>query len=149
MAFALLPCTGSTLAYARRCMEKGQHEGAIPANRSVLTGDETAIVARFATQDGYLNQGISVFYEAEPNVVWLDILFVEPEFRRRNVGWHLLEETRAFAVRQRFKEITLGTLSSNMPMRALMAKAPGLFYAAQVGATAYVFSERLSRRASR
>ncbi len=148
MQFNTLACTGKTLAYAQRCMEKAQAEGAVPANRKALTGDETAILSRFATQDGFINLGISVFYEPEPGLIWLDLLFVEPEYRRRNIGWHLLEETRLFAVQQRFQEISLGTLASNAPMRALMNKAPGLFNALPSRDGNVCFFERLARRAS-
>lgn len=149
MPFSLLPCSGNILTYAQRCMEKAQAEGAVPANRKALTGDETAIVARFATQDGFIKQGISVFYEAEPGLIWIDLLYVEPEYRRRNIGWHLIEETRSFAVQQRFQEISLGTLASNAPMRALMAKAPGLFGTRVSRVGDICFSERLLRRAVR
>ncbi|NTF32327.1 GNAT family N-acetyltransferase [Rhizobium skierniewicense] len=131
-------------------MENAKAEGIIPANRKSLTGDETAILARFATQDGFINQGISVFYEADAGLVWLDLLYVEPEYRRQNIGWHLIEETRAFAVQQRFREIALGTMASNAPMRALMAKAPGLFREELRDHDGPVhFSERLARSAAR
>ncbi|WP_421358159.1 GNAT family N-acetyltransferase [Agrobacterium rosae] len=149
MQFDTLACTGKTLAYAQRCMEKAQAEGMVPADRSPLNGGETAIIARFATQDGFLNQGISVFYEADTGLIWLDLLFVEPEYRRRNIGWHLLEATRSFAVQQRFQEIALGTMASNAPMRGLMMKAPGLFQGDMDRWGSVCFSERLARRASR
>lgn len=147
MQFNTLACTGKTLAYAKRCMEKSQAEAAIPANRKDLTGDETAIVARFATQDGFINLGVSVFYEPEPGLVWLDLLFVEPGYRRRNIGWHLLEATRLFAVEQRFQEIAFGTLASNAAMRGLMSKAPGLYETKQGSNGEFYFAERLLRGA--
>ncbi|MDR6702960.1 GNAT family N-acetyltransferase [Agrobacterium tumefaciens] len=149
MNFLLKPCEENVLAYAQRCMERGQAEGAIPANRRPLSGHEMALIARRSTQDGYLNLGISVFYEPEPGTLWLDILFVEPEFRRQNVGWQLLEETRLFAVSQQFREIALGTLATNAPMRAFMARAPGLFHAERDNDGHVYFSERLARRAAR
>ncbi len=149
MNFLLKPCEDNTLAYAQKCMERGQVEGAIPANRRPLTGHETALIARRATQDGFLRLGVSVFYEPEPGLLWLDMLFVEPEFRRQNVGWQLLLETRAHAVSQQFREMSFGTLLTNMPMRALVRREPGFFMSAEVHGPALVFSERLARRATR
>lgn len=149
MQFNTLACTGKTLAYAQRCMEKAQAEGAVPANRRALTGNETAILSRYSAQDGFINLGVAVFCEPEPGLISLDLLFVEPEYRRRNIGWHLLEETRLFAVQQRFQEISLDALASNAPMHALMAKAPGLFNALPCRDGNVYFYERLVRRASR
>ena len=147
MEFVFLPLTGNVLTYALRCMEKAKSEGCVRAQRATFTGSEMAIVARYPTQDGFIRRGISVFYEAEPGLVWLDLLYVEPEFRRQNIGWQLIEKTRSFAVQQRFREIALGTLTSNAPMRSLMAKAPGFFHAEDYRPDAICFSERLSRRA--
>ncbi|WP_107341053.1 GNAT family N-acetyltransferase [Agrobacterium pusense] len=149
MNFLLKPCEDDTLVYAQNCMERGQAEGAIPANRRPLTGHETALIARRATQDGFPRLGVSVFYEPEPGVLWLDMLFVEPEFRRQNVGWHLLLETRSFAVSQQFREMSFGTLMTNAPMRALVRREPGFFMMSEVHGQAIVFFERLARRATR
>lgn len=150
MQFATLPCTGTILSYAQRCMLRAQHEGAVPANRKPLSGNETAIVARFATQDGFINRGIVVFREPTPNLLWIDLLYVEHEFRRQNIGWLLLSEARNFASHQRFREVSLGTLAKNAPMRSLMARAPGLFHAENDPArNAIIFTERLARRAAR
>lgn len=150
MQFATLPCTGTTLTYAQLCMLRAQHEGAVPADRKPLSGNETAIVARFATQDGFINRGIVVFREPQSGLLWIDLLYVEPEFRRQNIGWLLLSEARNFASHQRFREVSLGTMVSNTPMRSLMARAPGLFHAENDPArNAIIFSERLTRRAAR
>lgn len=149
MNFLLRPCEDDTLAYAQKCMERGQAEGAITANRRPLTGHETALVARRATQDGFLRLGVCVFYEPDPGVLWLDMLFVEPEFRRQSVGWHLLLETRLFAVSQHFRELSFGTLLTNVPMRALMRREPGFFVSYEMDGQSLVFSERLARRATR
>lgn len=150
MNIVLFPCHGKSLLYARRCFQTAQAEGAIPANRSSLSGDETVLIARRATQDRYLNLGISVFYEPEPELLWLDLLYVEPEFRRQNIGFSLVEATRNFAVEQRYGRLSLGTMPGNHPMLSLMRRAPGFFSEVPTkNRDAVFFSEGLGRRAVR
>lgn len=149
MDFVFLPLAGNVLTYAQSCLEKARADGSVPKSLPFFSGEETAFIARFPTQDGFTRRGIAVFYEEERGNLWLDLLYVEPEFRRQNVGWQLIEKTRAFAVQQRFRSLSIGVLASNAPMRALMVKAPGLFQSAPDSDGSIYFSEHLSRRAVR
>lgn len=149
MDIAFLPLSGSVLTYAQSCLEKARADGSVPKSVPFFNGEETAFVARFPTHDGFIRRGIAVFYEEERGNLWLDLLYVEPEFRRQNVGWQLIEKTRSFAVQQRFSSLSIGVLASNAPMRALMGKAPGLFQPTTDSDGKIYFSEHLSRRAVR
>jgi GNAT superfamily N-acetyltransferase len=89
-----------------------------------LLGAVAAI--RRATHDDYIYAGIAGFCSPEPGVIWLDLLYVAPEFRRRGMGKQLIEAVRHRAKSNGFLRYGLGTLPSNYPMLSLVARCGGL-----------------------
>lgn len=107
------------LDQARRMMAKGQAEGAIPAERRELCGDESAI---FAFCDSGIT-GVAVVYAPDEKCLWLDILYVQPEHRRQGIATALIEEAYAVARISGLASLEFGTLVSNGPMQALATRA--------------------------
>ncbi|CDZ43074.1 Hypothetical protein NGAL_HAMBI1146_58470 [Neorhizobium galegae bv. officinalis] len=126
MEYSRVPCEGRPKEIAVGMMLAGQAQGFIPADRSPLTGHEELILARQPTHDGYLNVGVAVFYPPQnSDCLWLDILYVAPEFRRRGVGRELVSQVRQIAAEGGYAEFSIGTMLNNAPMLALL-KSIGL-----------------------
>lgn len=104
-------------AFVNACFIAGQAENAFPAHRSPPADGETVILA--AVDDEYA--GFASFYIPEHiPLVWLDLLYVEPAYRRRSVGTILAAGVMAFAQREGLP-FECGTLVGNEAMRALAA----------------------------
>jgi len=107
-------------AIATRLTAQGQEEGAIPRDRAPLTGCEDA----FFAYEGGTVVGCAVFWNPEGRpFLYLDILFVAPEHRRRGLGAGLLDAVAAEAAELGLTEIHFGTMLANAPMQALGRKA--------------------------
>ncbi|MEH6691311.1 MAG: GNAT family N-acetyltransferase [Pseudorhizobium pelagicum] len=124
MQYDRFPCAGSWKDTADALMAAGQAEGMIPTDRESLTGEEEVIIARQLTHDGYINAGIAVFYLPENyDGLWLDILYVKPEYRRRGIGRVLVSLVRQVAIDAGHDQFGLGTMLHNAPMLALARSA--------------------------
>jgi GNAT superfamily N-acetyltransferase len=43
------------------------------------------------------------------NILWIDSIWVEPHFRKQNIGSRLLEQTFLYAIHNKAKEVQLNT----------------------------------------
>lgn len=91
-------------AYVNRCFTTGMSLGFYPEGRARPTGGEHVIVVR----DGEELIGFATFYPIDHagSVMWLDLVWVEPKWRRAGVGRAL-----CVAVRERTLESKLGAVS--------------------------------------
>ena len=122
MQYDRLPCDDRWKSIADAMMRAGQVEGMIPADREPLNGGEEMFLARQATHDGFLNAGIAVFYPPENyQGLWLDILYVSPEFHRRGIARTLVALVRQEAVDGGHEQFGFGTILHNKPMLSLAA----------------------------
>ncbi len=139
MNYDRFPCSGQYREAAMRMMLAGQAEGFIPSNRSPLVGSEELILARQATHDGYINAGVAVFYQPEDaHCLWLDVLYVAPEYRRQGIGRALVTLVRQNAIDAGLSEFSVGTMLDNAPMLSLL-KSVGM-----TGGLVF-FDERIGR----
>lgn len=121
MDFETFPYADEMAALADRCMAAGQAEGVIPADRSALHDRHRVVVARWAAHDGYIIGAVAVIQQPEDaDYLWLDILYVMPEFRRRGIGRQLIGEVRRIAMAEGFGLLGLGTTSANVAMLSLV-----------------------------
>lgn len=61
----------------------------------------------------------AIFYETTRSRVWLDVLYVEPEHRRRGCGKRLLCEVTNLCARRGARRLLFGTTFENDAMRGL------------------------------
>ena len=108
-------------AFVDSSFAAGKAEGAFPAHRNPPGDGDTFI---FASIDGEYVGFASFFIPEHIGVVWLDLLYVEPVYRRRSVGTVLAAGVMAFAQREGLP-FECGTLVSNEAMQSL-AKSLGL-----------------------
>lgn len=107
---------GDRLHRAQAMMSLGQKEGAIPADRPPLDGDEDAIFAL----SGNETVGVAVFFKPkDENELWLDILYVFSDFRRQGIGAALVECVWRRAGALGLARVRFGTLASNKAMQGL------------------------------
>jgi len=66
--------------------------------------------------------GFATFYETTDGRLWLDLLWVEPAWRRRGVGRQLLEAVRQAARARNLAGVAQGHAEHNAPMLALMRR---------------------------
>lgn len=95
----------------------GIDEGVFPASRSPAADTSDIILAVMG--DVYV--GFASFYIPDQvDLVWLDLLYVDPQFRRRSVATFLASGVMAFAQREGLP-FECGTLVTNQAMQALAA----------------------------
>lgn len=104
-------------AFVEAGFSAGKADGAFPAHRSAPDDGDTYI---FATVDAEYAGFASFFVPEHVAVVWLDLLYVDPAFRRHSVGTILAAGVMAFAQREGLP-FECGTLTSNRAMQALAA----------------------------
>jgi GNAT superfamily N-acetyltransferase len=93
----------------------GKLAGDFPDYRQGPDNEEMAAIAY--NNDG--PAGFATFYHAgSPERVWLDLLWVKPDCRRKSIGTHLLAAVLAYGERYGLA-IEFGTLSSNLVMQKL------------------------------
>ncbi|RWB85937.1 MAG: GNAT family N-acetyltransferase [Mesorhizobium sp.] len=102
-------------------MQWGQAEGAIPPDRSSLTGTEDAVFAYADTQaGGDFIVGCAVFYRPDGHdMIFLDILYVAENMRRRGIGRALIEAVFDQARKLGVAKVEFGTKIDNTSMQAL------------------------------
>lgn len=109
----------ANLAVAQLLMRWGQEEGAIPADRSDLSGLEQAIFIHDDTIAGRNTVvGGAVFYQPEEDdLVWLDVIFVAEPYRRQGLGRRLVNAVCTAARQAGAARVEFGTI--NDPMQGL------------------------------
>ncbi|MBD9390152.1 GNAT family N-acetyltransferase [Agrobacterium sp. AGB01] len=126
MHFGIIYDSPWVKSYADLAMGAAKLEGAIPVDRKALDGTEHWAMIRYATDDGYINAGIAIFYSPEPGLIWIDFLYVAPDFRRRGIATRLIEGIRQQAKADGYLRYGLGTLPGNYPMLSLIGRCGGL-----------------------
>ena len=95
-----------------------QRAGNIP-RRPAPRDDDSVVVAR----DGETFAGFATYYPVNDKRLWLDVLWIEPNHRRRGVAVRLLHEVELAAQRRHLRGLLLGHDQNNAAMTALMQHA--------------------------
>lgn len=103
--------------FVHACLRRAQEAQDIP-RRAPPDGDSQAVFALTGPENRI--GGFATFYEVNERRLWLDILWVEPEYRRLGVGSWLLRRVAETAKAQRLKAVALGHVENNTAMVALM-----------------------------
>lgn len=98
---------------------QAQAAGLIPQRKP--PADDSGVAIAVAPSDHWA--GFATFYETTDGRLWLDVLWVEPDWRRRGVGRQLLEAVRHAARSCDLAGVALGHAEHNAPMLALMRRA--------------------------
>lgn len=110
------------LKSVRRGFKAAQAEGAITNLRATPTGDEACVYIGAPANPG----GFATFYDVDHGRVWLDVLYVHPDFRRLGIATGLLALLETSCAAAGWRHILFGTSADNAPMRALIEKKRGL-----------------------
>lgn len=92
----------------------GQMAGDFPTGRTDPTGDE--LVIWIGQPDAVI--GFATFYEAKPGTMWLDLIWVAPEHRRKGLSKALLMRVLDISRRGKISSIQFGTMLDNAAMQA-------------------------------
>lgn len=105
-------------AYARSRFAAGQAEGAFPLDRPGPSGGEQCLLRVAA--DGQI-VGFATFYDPHDDgaMCWVDLIWIEPNWRHRGQCRALLREAGEIASKQGIKSIHFGTLLSNQTMQVI------------------------------
>jgi GNAT superfamily N-acetyltransferase len=104
---------------AERMFGQMQAEGVLP-EREPLSGGEDAVFAMAVDGRTWRPIGMAVHYQPEGwDALWLDLLYVEPGFRKRGIARRLIDEVAARADILDLPRIELGTTWENRPMQNL------------------------------
>jgi GNAT superfamily N-acetyltransferase len=125
MHFGKLEDSPWVSSFAALALGAAKLEGAVPSDRAEFSGNEHWAMIRYTTDDGYINAGIAVFYSPEPGLIWIDFLYVAPDFRRRGIATRLIEGVRQQAKSEGYQRYGLGTLPANYPMLSLVNRCGG------------------------
>lgn len=107
-------------------MEKMFDEDVLPPDRERLTGTENAIFA-LDEENGRAGEiaGMLVFFrpEQDPDLLWLDLVYVAPDYRRQGIASVMIHHVAEFASAVGTERLELGTALNNAPMIALAQRA--------------------------
>jgi GNAT superfamily N-acetyltransferase len=107
-------------AFVLTAFADGIDSGAFPAGRLPPTGTESCA---FHAPDGVEPIAFATFYQPdERSFVWLDLLWVEPEFRERGWGGAIIQALADRSRRVGHSHLEFGTLASNGAMQQLAEK---------------------------
>jgi len=98
---------------------QAQLAGAIP-DRAMPEDDSMATIA--VTPSNHW-AGFATWYETNTKQLWLDVLWVDPAWRRRGVAMRLLEAVRQASRQAKLRGVATGHFEGNAPMVALMQRA--------------------------
>jgi GNAT superfamily N-acetyltransferase len=102
-------------AFIRAGFMAGRMEGAWPDWRNSPTEEEMVVLA--VDDTGLI--GFATFYHTDViERVWLDLLWVAPEYRRKSVGTRLLAAVVAYGERHGLA-VEFGTLAGNTALQGL------------------------------
>lgn len=111
------------LIIARRMTKAMRAEGVIPPERPEPTGVERAVFACVGAVAPAYAIGMAVYYQPEGmECLFLDLLYVQPRFRRAGVALELIDRCVKAAVRDKRPCVELGVMMHNAPMLALTEK---------------------------
>ncbi|MCW5720754.1 MAG: GNAT family N-acetyltransferase [Devosia sp.] len=106
----------SQFGFVRSGFLAGTKEGAWPDWRLGPNEEEMVYLA----VDDFGPIGFATFYHTEgPERVWLDLLWVDPEHRRKSAGTRLLAAVIAYGERHGLS-VEFGTSADNVAMQALV-----------------------------
>jgi GNAT superfamily N-acetyltransferase len=104
---------------AERFFAAMEAEGALPT-REPISGGEDCIFAMAVTGQAWRPVGMATHYQPEGwDALWLDLLYVEPAYRRRGVARRLIAEVVSRADLLGLPRVEFGTMIDNGPMQAL------------------------------
>lgn len=112
----------AALMVANLFLTWGSEEGVMPDDRTPITEEEDAIFA--CVDDGSVENGIvggAVFFnpESHPEMLFLDVLWVSPDYRRKGIGRALIQRVCAIAAERGLAKVEFGTLVTNSAMQGL------------------------------
>lgn len=115
--------TAEQRTFVDQAFAAGLEEGAFPSHRAAPEGDEDIVLAVMDVADLVGTRveyvGFASYYvPGHMPLVWLDLLYVEPAFRRQSVATRLVASVMAAAQRDGLP-FECGTLMSNAAMQAL------------------------------
>lgn len=109
-------------AYVLIAFAEQRDHGNFPADRRVPNGDEQAWVVF----DGEMPVGFATHYQPSTDpMMWLDLLFVDPDWRKQGVGAELMALVESMARQNGCVRVEWGTGYGNDRMKALTAKVGG------------------------
>lgn len=101
--------------FVRAGFEAGKAAGDFPSYREGPTSEEMAVLA----VDDFGPLGFATFYHTDSaERVWLDLLWVAPEHRRKSAGTRLLAAVMAYGERHGLA-VEFGTVAGNEAMQKL------------------------------
>lgn len=104
---------------AERFFVAMQAEGVLPP-REPIGGGEDCIFAMAISGQAWRPVGMAVHYQPEGwTSLWLDLLYVEPDFRRLGVGRKLVTAVMQRADMLGLPKVELGAMLDNQPMQSL------------------------------
>ena len=106
------------MAAVKRLFNAGRAEGAFAVyGREVPTGNESVV---WIGEPGN-PEGFATAVDIEGGRVWVDLLYVQPEFRRRGIATALVEAVAADAARRGRSDVLFGSMVGNVAMIAFSA----------------------------
>ncbi len=93
-------------------------DGDLYADRLPNTGEESVVWIG----SNVAPRAFALFYEARPRVMWIDQLFVEPEYRRGGMAGRLLAAIEDHAKAMGYHAVEYATRDSNRTSRGLGAR---------------------------
>lgn len=113
--------SGAMLDLFNDHLARVQAAGEVTRDRKPFTGGEEYVCCRWA-DDAMV--AWAVFYQPEDyGKIWLDVIFVEPKFRRLGLGMSLLMKVMIAARERGLAGVSLGTGCDNSAMQALARQA--------------------------
>ncbi|RVB16159.1 N-acetyltransferase, partial [Mesorhizobium sp. M7A.F.Ca.CA.004.05.1.1] len=112
-----VPLAPDWMKIAKRFFARMITEGAIDAGREKLTGFEWGVFALEGTGQRSKPVGMAIYYQPEGHdLVWLDLLYVEPSHRGLGIATALIERTSAAAATMGAGRLDFGALCHNTRM---------------------------------
>jgi len=109
-------------AYVLIAFAEQRDYGNFPADRRVPNGDEQVWVV----YDDQMPVAFATHYQPSTDpMMWLDLLFVDPDYRRQGIGGELLALVGSQARQDNCTRVEWGTGVGNERMQGLTTKADG------------------------
>lgn len=104
-------------AHAKSVLAALRDAGIIPRDKLPLDGSEHVLTIDGAF--GASPAAFLVFYEAQPDLVWVELLHTQPAAQRKRMALQLLQALIKLAAETGMRKVAFGSLPDNEAMRRL------------------------------